>query len=71
MPTERLSMRRIRHVLQLHFGAHASARVIAREVGVGRSTVQDYLTRAAAAALMIFFCTRVAPKMPSRSVPCR
>ena len=44
-------MRRIRHVLQLHFGAHASARVIAREVGVGRSTVQDYLTRAAAAAL--------------------
>jgi transposase len=51
MPTERLSMRRIRHVLQLHFGAHASARVIAREVGVGRSTVQDYLTRAAAAAL--------------------
>ena len=41
MPTERLSMRRIRQVLQLHFGAHASARVIAREVGVGRSTVQD------------------------------
>ena len=35
MPTERLSMRRIRQVLQLHFGAHASARVIAREVGVG------------------------------------
>jgi hypothetical protein len=44
-------MRPIRHVLQLHFGAHASARVIAREVGVGRSTVQDYLTRATAAAL--------------------
>ena len=47
MPTERLSMRRIRQVLQLHFGAQASARVIAREVGVGRSTVQDYLARAA------------------------
>jgi transposase len=44
-------MRRIRHVLQLHFGARASARVIAREVGVGRSTVQDYLARAAAAGL--------------------
>ena len=44
-------MRRIRQVLQLHFGARASARVIAREVGVGRSTVQDYLTRAAAAGL--------------------
>jgi len=44
-------MRRIRQVLQLHFGAHASARVIAREVGVGRSTVQDYLARAGAAGL--------------------
>ena len=44
-------MRRIRQVLQLHFGAHASARVIAREVGVGRTTVQDYLSRAGAAGL--------------------
>jgi len=51
MPTERLSMRRIRQVLQLHFGAHASARVIAHEVGVGRSTVQDYVARAASAKL--------------------
>ncbi len=51
MPTERLSMRRIRQVLQLHFGARASARVIAGEVGVGRSTVQDYLARAAAAGI--------------------
>ena len=52
MPTERLSMRRIRQVLQLHFGARASARVIAGTVGVGRSTVQDYLARAAAAGLI-------------------
>ena len=44
-------MRRIRQVLQLHFGARASARVIAGAVGVGRSTVQDYLARAAAAGL--------------------
>jgi response regulator of citrate/malate metabolism len=44
MATERLTMRRIRQVLHLHFGVRASARVIAREVGVGRSTVQDYLT---------------------------
>ena len=51
MATERLTMRRIRQVLHLHFGAHASARVIAREVGVGRSTVQDYLSRAGAAGL--------------------
>ena len=51
MPRERLTMRRIRQVLQLHFGAHAGARVIAREVGVGRTTVQDYLARAGAAGL--------------------
>ena len=50
MPTERLSMRRIRQVLQLHFGARSSARVLAGPVGIGRSTVQDYLARAAAAA---------------------
>jgi len=41
MPMQRLSMRRIRHVLQPHFRARASARVIAGTVGVGRSTVQD------------------------------
>ena len=51
MPTERLSMRRIRQVAALHFGAGASARAIAREVGIGRSTVQDYLARAGAAGL--------------------
>jgi transposase len=44
-------MRRIRQVLHLHFGVHASARVIALEVGVGRTTVQDYLARANAAGL--------------------
>src|ERR1700734_1038055 len=52
MPTERLSMRRIRQVLQLHFGVRSSARVIAGTVDIGRSTVQDYLTRAAAAGLV-------------------
>ena len=51
MPRERLTMRRIRQVQQLHFGAHSGARVIAREVGVGRTTVQDYLARAGAAGL--------------------
>jgi DNA-binding transcriptional regulator LsrR (DeoR family) len=45
-------MRRIRQVLQLHFGAGASARVIAGEIGVGRSTVQDYLARVSAAGLV-------------------
>jgi hypothetical protein len=44
-------MRPMRQVLQLHFGTHASARAIAREFGVGRTTVQDYLIRANAAGL--------------------
>jgi transposase len=45
-------MRRIRQILQLHFGARASARVIARELDVARSTVQGYLTRAASVGLV-------------------
>jgi hypothetical protein len=45
-------MRRIRQVLQLHFGTGASARVIAGEIGVGRSIVQDYLARVSAAGLV-------------------
>jgi transposase len=45
-------MRRIRQILQLHFEAHASARVIARELGIGRSTVQGYLARVATADLV-------------------
>ncbi len=51
MPTERLSVRRIRQILQLHFGAQGSARAIARELGVARSTVQGYLGRASSAEL--------------------
>ncbi len=44
-------MRRIRELLRLHFGAMASDRTIARELGVARSTVKDYLARVAAAGL--------------------
>jgi transposase len=51
MPTERLSMRRIRQLLALHFGAGASTRAIGRELGVAASTVREYLGRAAAAGI--------------------
>ena len=44
-------MRRVRKLLRLHYGTGASARAIARELGVSRSTVKEYLTRAAAAKL--------------------
>ena len=40
MPAQRLTMRRVRELLRLHYGAGASARAIARELGVSRSTVQ-------------------------------
>lgn len=51
MPARRLSMRRIKEMLRLHFAAGASDRAIARELGLARSTVGDYLERAAAAGL--------------------
>jgi transposase len=51
MPTQRLTMRRIRQMLRMHFGAEASDRTIARELGVARSTIRDYLDRAKAAGL--------------------
>ena len=51
MPTQRLSMRRIKQLLTMHFGAGASARSIARELGISPSTVRDYLGRASAAGI--------------------
>ncbi len=44
-------MRRIRELLRLHDGIGMSAPAMARELGVSRSTVKEYLTRAAAAGL--------------------
>jgi hypothetical protein len=51
MPAQRLTMRRVRELLRLHYGIGASARAIARELGVSRSAAQDYLARATAAGL--------------------
>ena len=39
MPAQRLTMRRVRELLRLHYGVQASARAIARELGVSRSTI--------------------------------
>ena len=52
MPTQRLSMRRIKQLLTMRFGAGASTREIARELGVAPSTVREYLSRAAAAGIV-------------------
>ena len=51
MPTQRLSMRRIKQLLAMHFGAGASTRAIGRELGIAPSTVREYLGRAAAAGI--------------------
>ena len=51
MPTQRLSMRRIKQMLTMHFGAGASTRTIGRELGIAPSTVREYLGRATAAGI--------------------
>ena len=52
MPTQRLSMRRIKQLLTMRFGAGASTREIARELGVAPSTVRECLSRASAAGIV-------------------
>ena len=47
MPAERLLMRKVREVLRLKYVCGASVRTIARAVGVGHSTVAEYLRRTA------------------------
>lgn len=51
MPRERLSMRKIREVLRLKHEGRLAGRDIARSCGLARSTVSDYLARAAEAGL--------------------
>lgn len=46
MSAERLSMRKLREILRLHFEKAYSQRAIASSCGVGASTVADYLGRA-------------------------
>jgi hypothetical protein len=51
MPTERLSMRRIREVLRLKYAQGLSERAIAASFGLGKGTVRAYLGRARTAGL--------------------
>ena len=43
MPTERLSMRKVREVLRLSWGGKLSTRAVAHSCGMGRTTVREYL----------------------------
>ena len=45
MAKRRLSVRKIKEVLRLHYEKGFSTRQIAKSLGIGRSTVQDYLDR--------------------------
>jgi transposase len=45
MPTERLSMRRIRDLLRLKFENGLSSRLIATSLGISKGSVGDYLQR--------------------------
>jgi len=51
MPNRRLSVRKIKEILRLKFDCGISEREISRSCRVSRSTVADYLRRAAAARL--------------------
>lgn len=51
MPAKRISMRKIRDVLRLRFQSGLSYRQIAHTVGLGHTTVRDYLERTQAAGL--------------------
>jgi transposase len=51
MPSERLSMRRIRELLRLKFELGLSTRLIATSLGISKGAVSDYLQRAQVAGL--------------------
>ena len=51
MPAERASMRCVREILRLKHACGGSDRAITKSTGRARSTVADYLVRAAAAGL--------------------
>jgi transposase len=51
MAAERLTMRKTKEILRLHFGLGMSGRKIARSCNIARSTVADYILRAKAAGI--------------------
>ncbi len=51
MAAERLSVRKIRELMRLRFGAELSTRAIAKSLAMGNGTVCDYLGRLQAAGL--------------------
>ena len=52
MSAEKLSMRKIREVLRLHYDQHLTNREIGRSLGISPETVSYYLRRTKAAQLI-------------------
>ncbi|NDH68184.1 MAG: IS21 family transposase, partial [Gammaproteobacteria bacterium] len=52
MPTEKLSMRKIKEVLKLHYEDSLSNRDIARRLNIGAASVSRCLTRTKAAKIV-------------------
>ena len=57
MPAERAPMRKVREVLRLRHALGVSERQIAITIGISRSTVGEYLRRAAVIAILFQFVT--------------
>ena len=51
MAARRLSMRKIKEILRLHYEKGLSAREIARSLDIGRGTIKNYLDRIQEAGL--------------------
>jgi IS30 family transposase len=67
MPARReLTMRQLRQLLRLHHDG-VSARKMACELGVARSTIRDNLKRAAAAGLHLAAARRSERRRPGRA----
>lgn len=84
MPTERLSMRRIRELLRLKYAQGLSSRAIASSLSVSKGAVGAYLSRVRAAGLswplppdlddddaleLLLFPGQVGSRVPERPVP--
>lgn len=83
MPTERVSMRKIREILRLKWSCGLSHRQVAQSCGVARPTVTEYMQRAQAAGLSwplpaelddsalerLLFPALVPSRLPPRALP--
>jgi hypothetical protein len=71
LPAKRLSRRKLKEVLRLHFDLGLGQRQIARSCAIGRGTVYEYLKLAQAAGLTCAISRSLAPAAFSPRAPDR